>query len=128
VTRAREKKRPNALVAHVQARPQEHAEDDWEEERLAHAHMGRGGPAEVPCEEDCAQDGGPRDDVQDRAGEQREAEGDQAGRLVAYAGRSFRARREAEHLAGPVDEEEEDEERANNARRPGLGGRGAGGG
>src|SRR5438876_12050118 len=63
------KQRAQAGIAQVKPSPDQDAEDDRGEERLADPNMRGGGAAEIAGQQDRAEDASPRNDKDDRAGE-----------------------------------------------------------
>src|SRR5581483_9295781 len=109
----------HAVVAEPETAPRHDAEGDGKEQpRVAHAELGRGRSAEVAGDQDGAEDGSPRDDVEDRRHQQAERDPWRELLRVADLRQGLDVRGEADEAEAAVHEEEERDEAAQDAAGP----------
>src|SRR5690625_602588 len=106
------------LIAEIKCRPDPHTEQNGEEKGIARLHMRCRGRAEVTCNQDRTEEGCPRDDVEQRAHDQHQA--DPRARICGKAGakRVFELRIEYEVACDAVHKEKERSECREDVAQP----------
>src|SRR3954452_20354177 len=108
-------------IAQVQAAPDQHAEEDREEDRepaLLGAHVGRDRAAEIAGQQDRSQDGGARDDVEERRDEQDDSQAEDHARRIPELDHGLHHRRRLNELRAAVEQQEQHRQGAHGPSGP----------